>query len=141
MTGGIATGKSTVSKLLQARKVPLVDADLIAREVVAPGTSGLQRIVKTFGDDILLPDGSLYRKKLGDIVFNDEEKRKKLNAIVHPAVRWGMIRRVIKLWSNSEKYCVLDIPLLIESGIWKWVGTVVVVYWWVSRMFDSHSPI
>jgi len=141
LTGGIATGKSTVSKLLQAKKVPIVDADLIAREVVAPGTPGLQRIVKTFGDDILLSDGSLDRKKLGDIVFNDEEKRKKLNAIVHPAVRWGMFRRVLKLWSNSEKFCVLDVPLLIESGIWKWVGTVVVVYWSVSLTFHSHSPV
>jgi dephospho-CoA kinase len=114
---------------LQAKKIPLVDADVLAREVVAPGTSGLRKIVKTFGEDILLPDGSLDRKKLGNIVFNDEEKRKKLNAIVHPAVRWGMFRKVMKYWVDSEKYCVLDVPLLIEGGLWKWVGMVVVVSW------------
>ncbi|KAG5642929.1 hypothetical protein DXG03_001880 [Asterophora parasitica] len=107
---------------------PVVDADVLAREVVLPGTKGLKKIVKEFGDDILLPDGTLDRKKLGTIVFNDEAKRKKLNAIVHPAVRWAMFVKVIQHWVGSEKYCVLDVPLLIEGGVWRWVGKVVVVY-------------
>ncbi|KAG5653238.1 hypothetical protein H0H81_001621 [Sphagnurus paluster] len=128
LTGGIATGKSTVSRLLKAKKIPIVDADLLAREVVLPGTSGLKKIVKEFGEDILLPDGTLDRKKLGSVVFNDEAKRKKLNAIVHPAVRWAMFTKVVQYWVGSEKYCVLDVPLLIEGGVWKWVGKVVVVY-------------
>ncbi|RDB22987.1 Dephospho-CoA kinase [Hypsizygus marmoreus] len=128
LTGGIATGKSTVSKLLRARKIPVVDADVLARQVVEPGTSGLKKIVSYFGPDVLLPDGTLDRKKLGSIVFNNEEKRKKLNSIVHPAVRWAMFRKVVEYWVGSEKYCVLDVPLLIEGGVWKWVGKVVVVY-------------
>ncbi|KAF8065334.1 dephospho-CoA kinase-domain-containing protein [Lyophyllum atratum] len=128
LTGGIATGKSTVSRILKDKKIPVVDADVLARQVVEPGTTGLKKIVKEFGSEILLPDGTLDRKKLGTVVFNDEEKRKKLNAIVHPAVQWAMFMKVIGLWVNSEKYCVLDVPLLIEGGLWKWVGKVVVVY-------------
>ncbi|KAG6866358.1 hypothetical protein C0991_005279 [Blastosporella zonata] len=128
LTGGIATGKSSVSKLLKAKNVPVVDADLLAREVVLPGTKGLKNIVKEFGPDILLEDGNLDRKKLGEIVFNDEGKRKKLNAIVHPAVRWAMFRKVVQYWVGGKKYCVLDVPLLIEGGVWQWVGQVVVVY-------------
>ncbi|KAF8055860.1 dephospho-CoA kinase-domain-containing protein [Lyophyllum atratum] len=128
LTGGIATGKSTVSRILKDKKIPVVDADVLARQVVEPGTTGLKKIVKEFGTEILLPDGTLDRKKLGTVVFNDEEKRKKLNAIVHPAVRWAMFMKVIGLWVNSEKYCVLDVPLLIEGGLSKWVGKVVVVY-------------
>ncbi|KAF5378340.1 hypothetical protein D9615_008701 [Tricholomella constricta] len=128
LTGGIATGKSSVSKLLKAKDIPVVDADILARQVVEPGTSGLKNNVKEFGPEILLPDGTLDRKKLGTIVFNDEGKRKKLNAIVHPAVRWAMFMKVIKHWVDSEKYCVLDVPLLIEGGVWQWVGKVVVVY-------------
>ncbi|GLB34524.1 putative dephospho-CoA kinase [Lyophyllum shimeji] len=128
LTGGIATGKSTVSKLLKDKNVPVVDADVLARQVVQPGTPGLAKIVKEFGPEILLPDGTLDRKKLGTIVFNDEEKRKKLNAIVHPAVKRAMFMKVIGHWVNSEKYCILDVPLLIEGGLWRWVGKVVVVY-------------
>jgi len=128
LTGGIATGKSTVSKLLKAKDIPVVDADVLARQVVQPGTPGLAKIVGEFGPEILLPDGTLDRKKLGTVVFNDEEKRKKLNAIVHPAVRRAMFTKVIGHWFNSEKYCILDVPLLIEGGLWQWVGKVVVVY-------------
>ncbi|KAG6917315.1 hypothetical protein DXG01_002973 [Tephrocybe rancida] len=128
LTGGIATGKSSVSKLLKAKKIPVVDADVLARVVVMPGTRGLKKIVKEFGTEVLQEDGSLDRKKLGEIIFNDEAKRKKLNAIVHPAVRWAMFKKVIEHWVGSEKYCVLDVPLLIEGGVWRWVGQVVVVY-------------
>jgi dephospho-CoA kinase len=130
LTGGIATGKSTVSKLLSGvHHIPVVDADILAREAVAPGTSGLSRIVSLFGPSILLPDGTLDRKKLGSIIFNDEARRKQLNAIVHPAVRWRMLIAVLKYWLKGEKACVLDVPLLVEGGLWKWVGIVVVVYW------------
>ncbi|KAG6900765.1 hypothetical protein C0993_002189 [Termitomyces sp. T159_Od127] len=128
LTGGIATGKSSVSKLLKEKKIQIVDADLLARVAVLPGTKALKKIVEEFGPDILLGNGSLDRKKLGEIVFNDEAKRKKLNAIVHPAVRWAMFRKIIEHYTGSEKYCVLDVPLLIEGGLWKWVGQVVVVY-------------
>lgn len=129
LTGGIATGKSTVSTLLKSYNIPVIDADVIARDVVLPGTPALAKIAKTFGQDVLRPDGYLDRPKLGSIVFSDESKRKQLNAIVHPAVRWKMFTEVLRYWWKGEKMCVLDIPLLVESALWKFVGVVVVVYW------------
>ncbi|KAK0194453.1 CoaE-domain-containing protein [Armillaria mellea] len=128
LTGGIATGKSTVSALLRDKGVPIVDADIIARKVVEPGTTGLKQIVKYFGEEVLSADGSLDRKKLGSVIFNDESKRKRLNAILHPAIRRMMVWEVVKHWFCGRKYCVLDVPLLIEGPIWKWVAQVAVVY-------------
>jgi dephospho-CoA kinase len=96
---------------------------------VQPGTPALRRIVEFFGPDVLLPDGALDRPKLGSIVFQDETKRKKLNAIVHPAVRRAMAWQVLGHWWRGEKLCVLDVPLLIEGGLYKLVAKVVVVYW------------
>ncbi|KAJ6607921.1 dephospho-CoA kinase-domain-containing protein [Mycena sp. CBHHK59/15] len=132
LTGGIATGKSSVSNLLKAKHIPIVDADVLARQVVEPGTPALKKIVASFGSDVLQDDGSLDRKKLGSIIFNDESKRRKLNSIVHPAVRRAMLWNVIKHWLSGRKYCIVDVPLLIEGGLWKWVGKVVVVYWLVA---------
>lgn len=129
LTGGIATGKSTVSNLLKNKGIPIIDADILARQVVEPGTPALTRISEYFGPDVLLQDGSLDRKKLGSIIFNDEVKRKKLNSIVHPAVRKAMFLAVLKNWAQGKKYVILDVPLLIEGGLWKWVGKVVLVYW------------
>ncbi|TCD67046.1 hypothetical protein EIP91_000608 [Steccherinum ochraceum] len=128
LTGGIATGKSTVSTLLKAHNIPIIDADLLARQVVQPGTPALARIVQVFGEDILLPDGYLNRPKLGSIVFTDEKKRKILNGIVHPAVRKAMFWEVVRCWLRGERVCVLDVPLLVEGGLWKLVGKVIVVY-------------
>jgi len=128
LTGGIASGKSTVSHLLGMHNIPIVDADVLARRVVLPGTSAHAAIVAAFGPDVLLPNGALDRPKLGAIVFNDESMRKKLNGIVHPAVNRAMVWEVIKCWLKGEKMCVVDVPLLIETGSWKMVGKVVVVY-------------
>ncbi|KAL1761332.1 dephospho-CoA kinase-domain-containing protein [Schizophyllum commune] len=127
LTGGIATGKSTVSKLLKDAGIPIVDADVLARQVVEPGTPALKKIVKAFGPQILLDDGSLNRKALGEIIFNNVEKRKVLNGIVHPAVRWAMVRAIVGAWLRGERVCVADVPLLVESGIWRFVGQTVVV--------------
>jgi len=132
LTGGIATGKSTVSKQLVARGIPVIDADILARDVVRPGTRTLNKIVSTFGPDVLKEDGTLDRPKLGSIVFQDEEQRRKLNAIIHPAVRWAMALSILKFWLRGERVCVLDVPLLIETKIYQWVGRVVVVYWFAS---------
>jgi dephospho-CoA kinase len=132
LTGGIATGKSTVSKQLVARGIPVIDADILARDVVRPGTRTLNKVVSTFGSDILKEDGTLDRPKLGSIVFQDEEQRRKLNAIIHPAVRWAMALSILKFWLRGERVCVLDVPLLIETKIYQWVGRVVVVYWFAS---------
>lgn len=115
--------------MLASHKIPVIDADKLAREVVAPGTRGLRQIVSEFGRDILRSDGTLDRPKLGEMIFNNAVKRKKLNAIVHPAVRRAMIWGVIKCWLRGERMCVLDVPLLIEAGLWKWMGWIVVVYW------------
>ena len=132
LTGGIASGKSTVSRLLSSKhKFPVVDADIIARDVVQPGTRAYGRIVEQFGEDILLKDGSrqIDRKKLGNVIFRDEEKRKIVNGIVHPEVRWAMLSAVVSFWLRGESVCILDVPLLIETDLWKLVGWVVVVYW------------
>ena len=130
LTGGIASGKSTTSKLLSnAHRIPVIDADFLAMQAVSPGTRGLSRVVAAFGPSVLLPDGSLDRKKLGTVIFHNEERRRALNSIVHPAVKWAMVKAVVKCWVTGAKVCVLDVPLLIETGLWRWVGKVVLVYW------------
>ncbi|KAG8824620.1 hypothetical protein FRC19_001406 [Serendipita sp. 401] len=131
LTGGIASGKSTVSRLLSSKhQFPVIDADVLARKVVEPGTPAHAKIVQYFGTGVLLQDGSqqLDRKRLGDVIFRDEQKRKVLNGIVHPAVRWAMLRAVVGCWLRGESVCILDIPLLIETKLWKMVGWVVLVY-------------
>ena len=121
-----------MSSLFKSHRIPVIDADVLAREAVQPGTQGLTQIVAYFGPEVLLQDGSLDRKKLGAIIFNDETKRKKLNSIVHPAVSRAIFWNVFSYWLKGEKLCVVDVPLLIEGGLWKWMGKVVVVYWYVS---------
>lgn len=129
LTGGIASGKSTVSRILENNGIPIIDADLIAREVVLPGRPAYQLIVKRFGSDVLLPDGNIDRPKLGSIVFADEEKRKILNQCTHPYIRMEILRLFIYYWLTGEKVVVLDAPLLIEGGLDKFVNVVIVVYW------------
>lgn len=121
-----------MSNLFRSHRIPVIDADVLAREVVQPGTKGLAQIVAYFGFEVLLPDGNLDRKKLGAIIFNDETKRKKLNSIIHPTVSRAIFWNVFRCWLRGEKLCVVDVPLLIEGGLWKWMGNVVVVYWYVS---------
>lgn len=136
LTGGIASGKSTVSHLLASQGIPIVDADLLARRVVEPGTSAHAQIVATFGNDVLLKDGSraIDRARLGEIIFNDDQQRKLLNGIVHPAVRREMVWDVARYWLTGHKICVVDVPLLIEAGLWKYCSKVVVVYWYIFRV-------
>ncbi|KAF6759798.1 dephospho-CoA kinase-domain-containing protein [Ephemerocybe angulata] len=128
LTGGIATGKSTVSNILKAKGLPVVDADIIARQVVEPGTPGLAKIRAHFGDAVIQKDGTLDRKALGSIIFNDKKQRAKLNSIVHPAVQKAMFWEVVKHWFRGERLCVLDVPLLIEGPLHRMVGNIVVVY-------------
>ncbi len=119
LTGGIGSGKSEVSRRLAARGAVLIDADLAAREVVAPGTPGLAAIAATFGAGVLRPDGSLDRERLGSIVFSDQAMRAKLNAIVHPLVREWMgaaERAAIAAAAPGEDLVIVhDVPLLAES--------------------------
>lgn len=130
LTGGIATGKSTVSKRIRDNhNIPVIDADVIARQVVEPGTKAYKQIVDYFGEEILLKDGSkgLDRPALGRAVFGNEPNRKKLNSIVHPAVRYEMARQVLWAWVCGHKTAVLDVPLLYESKLDQFCGATVVV--------------
>jgi dephospho-CoA kinase len=108
--------------------LPVIDADEAARAVVEPGEEAYRQIVATFGPDILQMNGEIDRAKLGAIVFNNEQERKKLNAIVHPAVRRKMLAEKEELIRSGAKTVVLDIPLLFESGLTDWVDKVLVVY-------------
>lgn len=128
LTGGIATGKSTVTGMLRERGIPVIDADQIAREVVEPGKPAYDAIVRHFGRDILLEDGQIDRKKLGEIVFSDESERQKLNAIVHPEVRRVMREEAETAEKNGASIVFMDIPLLFESKLQYMVEKIVVVY-------------
>lgn len=110
--------------------LPIVDADILARDVIAPGTSGYKLVVSHFGADrVLLEDGvTLNRAAIGDIVFRDADERKWLNGVVHPRVRKEMLKSVLKAWITGHWCCIVDVPLLIEAGLWKWVGECVVVF-------------
>lgn len=129
LTGGIATGKSTVSRMLVKRGAILIDADVIAREVMEPGHPVLLEVRKRFGADIIHEDGTLNRKKLGEIVFSDPEERKALNEISHPAIRSEMKIRMAKHEAvQPDRLVVVDIPLLYESGLETMFEQVMVVY-------------
>lgn len=162
LTGGIASGKSTVSRLLGEKyHIPIIDADLLAREVIEPGTSGYKAVVKEFstesgmgsasvgdvngkdsinmvdpnqedyqpGSHLIKPDGiTLDRQFIASVVFTNPAKRHALNRIIHPRVQRAMLERIVKAWLRGEKVCVVDVPLLIETGLDKLVGSVVVVY-------------
>ncbi|MGD7060882.1 dephospho-CoA kinase [Bacillus altitudinis] len=128
LTGGIASGKSTVSQMIKEKGIRVVDADIIAKEAVSKGSAALHQIVQTFGEEVLLPNGELNRQQLGAIIFSDEEKRKQLNAIVHPEVRKEMLKQRDEGVSNQETFVVLDIPLLFESKLEGLVDRIIVVY-------------
>ncbi|UWF76741.1 MULTISPECIES: dephospho-CoA kinase [Microbacterium] len=118
LTGGIASGKSTIARRLAALGAVIVDADQLVREVQAPGSPVLGEIAAAFGDDVLLPDGSLDRAALGARVFGDPEALARLNAIVHPAVRAESARRFADaLAADPEAVVVYDVPLLVEARV------------------------
>jgi len=114
LTGGIGSGKSTVSALLAAHGAVVVDADRIAREVVEPGTPGLAAVVEAFGPAVLTPDGALDRPALAAVVFADPEARRRLDAIVHPLVRAR--GRALEAAAPPGSVVVHDVPLLVETG-------------------------
>lgn len=127
LTGSIASGKSTVAKMLEKLQLPIVDADQVARIVVEPGTETLQQIAQAFGEEIILPDGQMDRKKVGDLIFHDPKKRKQLNDIIHPAIRKEMLRQRDEYLSNGALNVVMDIPLLFESQLQHFVDRILVV--------------
>ncbi|MFJ9738009.1 dephospho-CoA kinase [Streptomyces sp. NPDC101166] len=125
LTGGIGAGKSEVSRLLVECGAVLIDADRIAREVVAPGTPGLAAIVETFGEGVLAADGSLDRPRLGSLVFADPDKLAALNAVVHPLV--GARSAELQAAAPEDAVVVHDVPLLTENGLAALYDVVVVV--------------
>ncbi len=128
LTGGIASGKSTVSNMLKEMNITVIDADVEARLAVEKGEPAYQRIVAEFGDDILLDTEEIDRVKLGSIIFHNAEKRQLLNSIVHPEVRKRMNNQVEAARVRGEQVIVLDIPLLFESKLTHMVEKTILVY-------------
>lgn len=124
LTGGIGSGKSTVAEMFQSLGVPVISADRLAKELVAPESRYLQEIVDVFGEKVRLPDGRLDRAQLAQIVFSRPNRRKRLEAILHPPIRARMWSQVETL---TDDYCILEIPLLFETGQWQSVDRVLLV--------------
>jgi dephospho-CoA kinase len=127
LTGGIASGKSTVAAILRRLGAAIINADELSREVVQPEQAAWQDIIKTFGPDILLEDKTLDRRKLRKIVFENSEARKKLENIIHPRVRALAEKRISKLAAAGSSVIVYEVPLLFEAQIHLWVRPVILV--------------
>lgn len=130
LTGGIASGKSTVAAMFENKGAVVFDTDSIAKDVVSVNEPAWQEIVANFGEEILLEDRNIDRKKLGNIVFKDTVSRDKLNSIVHPRVIEKLINETDRLKENnsSTEVIVYDVPLLVESGMYNMVDAVVLVF-------------
>lgn len=128
LTGSIATGKSTVARLFKQANIPIVDADLISRDIMQVDDVAYRAVVAHFGKHILADDQTIDRKKLAELIFNDEEKRKQLNKIVHPIIIDQIIDQRDRLITEEERLIVLDIPLLFELNLTHLVDKIVVAY-------------
>ncbi|RKD23794.1 dephospho-CoA kinase [Ammoniphilus oxalaticus] len=128
LTGSIACGKTTVANMFKEMGCPIVDADLVAREVVMPGERGLQLVSERFGADVLAEDGTLNRKALGKIIFDEPAARADLNAILHPLIRQRMQEKKEEALQSDSPFVIMDIPLLYENEHETTVDYVVVVY-------------
>jgi dephospho-CoA kinase len=129
LTGGVASGKSTVSTVLREEGAYLIDADQIARDLVQPHTPAWRELVKAFGENILQKDGSVHRKKLAAIVFSSPEKRSLLNQLLHPRIKEETERRLRAIGqSDPEAIVVIDAALLIETGAYREVDRLIVVH-------------
>ena len=129
ITGGIASGKSTVARIIREMGYRVLDADQLTRQVVEPGKPAYQEVVRVFGREVLRPDGSLDRKKLAGIIFNDAGQRRKLEQIIHPAVKTVIKQELEEFSRNGGQILFVEVPLLYEAG-WEdffdavWVVTV-----------------
>jgi dephospho-CoA kinase len=124
LTGGVASGKSTVAKLFAARGVPVIDTDEIARDLVAPGQPALEKVVREFGSGVLDPEGQLDRRRMRELIFGDAGTRRRLEAILHPLILAEMERRSARA---GGAYQVLVIPLLVEGARDEYVDRILVV--------------
>jgi dephospho-CoA kinase len=127
LTGGIASGKSSVSNLLRARAYAVVDADQLAREVVQIGTPGHADVLQAFGPDVFLKSGELHRKKVGELVFKDRTQLTRLEGILHPRIRELATKRRRELEALGQKLAFYDVPLLFEKSMESLFDVVVVV--------------
>ena len=127
LTGGIASGKSTVAKILERFGAAVVNADVLAREVVEPGREAWNEIVDAFGDQVLQPDRALDRQKLRALIFNQPEARKKLESIIHPRVRALADERIRKHAAAGYAVVVYEVPLLFEGNLHEWLRPVILV--------------
>jgi len=127
LTGGIATGKSSVARFFEERGIVVIDADQLARSAVEPGSQGLERVVAAFGNDILAPDGQLDRKHLSSLVFSDPGKLALLEGILHPEIRCLADNRITDAVKSGQKILFYMAPLLIEAGVTDRVDEVWVV--------------
>lgn len=127
LTGSIASGKSTVSKMLEELGYPIIDADKVARLVVEPGQETLVKIAALFGESVIRGDGTMDRAKVGELIFNDPASRKSLNDVIHPAIRKEMLRQRAELLEQGHQSIIMDIPLLFESRLQHFVDKILVV--------------
>ena len=127
LTGGIACGKSTVAAMLEARGIPVVDADAVARDVVAPGAEGAEAVRARFGDGVMSPDGGVNRPALAARVFPVAEERAALNAILHPRIAAESAQRLQALGAQGHPFAVYDAALLVETGSWRAMEALMVV--------------
>lgn len=143
LTGGIASGKSTVSSMFIEAGIPVIDADIVARHVVDVGTDALRFIVKEFGKDVLNDDGTLNRGRLGQKVFSDKLLLDKLNSITHPAITKNIKDRINTYSEKGYDFCVVDAALLIESSLIEFIDIVIVVYvdekMQISRLMERNN--
>jgi dephospho-CoA kinase len=128
LTGGIASGKSTAARMLAELGAPVVDADQLARDVVAPGQPALAEIVDAFGPAALLPDGTLDRKRVGAIVFADAAERRRLNAITHPRIAMATQARLEELRAKHTPVAIYEAALLVENGAHRGLDGLIVVF-------------
>lgn len=127
LTGGIGSGKSTVAAMLRELGAPVVDADRLARQVVEPGQPAYEEIVREFGPEVLAPDGAIDRKRLGEIVFGDEAKRRRLNAITHPRIAEAAQAEVARHVAQGAPIVFYEAALLVENGLHRALDGLVVV--------------
>ena len=128
LTGGISSGKSTVSSYLKQLKIPVIDADEVARKVVEPNSQGAKEIKKAFGSDVFEEDGTLNRQKLGELVFSNAENRQKLDELLQPLIKIMILEEIEEYRQKGEKMIVLDLPLLFEKQYEELCEEIIVVY-------------
>lgn len=129
LTGSISTGKSSVCSIFKALETPVIDADMLARDIVKPGEEGWLSVVQSFGDGILLPDGNIDREKLAHIIFSDKTARDKLNTCLHPFIIKKLLSSAEKLNKSMGRGLIIaDVPLLIECEMQKYFDKIILVY-------------